>query len=407
MTAVLVCLPVPAGAQTQPLSIVGNEVLSRVRPGLDPVGFGVGGFRLYPSVSGSVSYDDNIYNVDRDIRKSTIIAIQPKLSAQSDWARHQIVFDAQALLERYPEVRTENNNQYGATLSGRLDASRSLQLDGQAYAMRSIEARGTSGDLFTRGEPVRFGAIGGGVTARKELGRILLQGGVQADTYSYKDTWVGSGRLDQSYRDHHSASFQARLGYQLGAGLTAFVQGTRRQERYDQEAAAATLDSNENVLLGGVRFAITQLISGELGVGYLHRKYRSGAFGATKSFAYDGAVIWNPTTLIALTARARRFIEESPVLAASGIVTDTASVDIDYELLRNVLVNGRVARSQEDYRQMDRRDRRWEGQLAFRYLMNRFAELGLRYDYRRQRGVGLLGRDYRGNEIRLSLTVQK
>ncbi|WP_294393661.1 outer membrane beta-barrel protein [uncultured Sphingomonas sp.] len=388
-------------------AVQGNAVLSRDRPGLGPVGIPIGGFRLYPALNGSVGYDDNIYNVRTDIRKSPIVAVQPKLAVRSKWSNHRLNLDAEALIERYPDLRTENNNQYGATLSGRLDATRAMQVEGEARAARAIEQRGTPGDLFTRGEPVRFDRVGGTLSARMLLGPVLLQAGGARDSYSYKDARVGPALLDQSYRNHDSTVFTGRLGYQLGPSVTVFAQGGLRRERYDQAEAARLLDANEMSVLGGVRFEITELMSGELGVGYLRRRYRSGAFGRTSAFAYDGALTWNPTTLLTVTARARKSIEESPFLSASGIVTDAASVEADYELLRNLLVNGRLSRVREDYRDLDRRDRRIEARVGLRYLLNRLVELGASYDRRRQRGSGIAGRDYGGNAIRLSVTVQR
>jgi hypothetical protein len=395
----------PSLAQTLP-SLAENEVLSRVRPGLDPIGLRLGGLRVYPSLSGDVGYDDNVYNVDTDIEKSAIASLRPKVSIQSDWSRHKLALDAQALFERYPDLKTENNNQYSASLSGRMDITGTFQLDGELFGARSVERRGSAGDLFTRGEPIRFGLLGARLNAQNSFGPVFVSVGGSRQTFSYKDARIGADRLDQSYRDHDAAQIDARLGYQIGPGLMAFVQGSHRDEDYDR-TAAQDLSSKENAVIAGVRFGITKLISGEIGAGYLRRKYDSGSFGSVSSFTYDGALTWNVTTLVTLTLVGRRSIEESPTLSASGIVTDAIGLTADYELTRRLLINARVDRRSEKYRNMDRHDRRTELSAGFRYLLNRVAELGLRYDRRRQRGAGTLGRDYTGNEVRLSITVQR
>lgn len=406
MAGLLVISIQPARGQSSS-SVIGNEVLSRARPGVDPVGLRLGGFRLFPMMTGTVGYDDNIYNVDRDTRKSAVLSIGPSLQAQSDWNIHQLTLNAQALIERYRGLRTENNNQYSASLAGRLDITRAIGINGDAHARHAIEARGTAGDVLTRGEPIRYDAAGGTVTIQRDFGALLTQVGGTFDRFSYEDARVGSQTIDQSYRDRDSATLTGRLGYHLSPGLTAFVQGSRRWERYDTRLASASLDSNESTVVGGVRFAITRLVSGEVGVGYLRRRYPLRRAEVTSGLAYDFTVIWNPTTLVSISARARRSIEESPTLLASGIGTAQSSVDLDYEPVRRILIKARLARVREKYRGVDRRDRRTEARVGVRYLMNRFAEVGLFYERQRQRGGGAGGRSYRGNKVGLTVTVQR
>lgn len=405
MSIGLLALGQPALAQSS--SVVGNETLSRPRPGLDAIGLPLGGFRLFPMIRGSVGYDDNIYNVDRDVRKSAIFSLQPSLELRSNWNAHRLQLGLQAVFERYASLRSENNNQYTGSLSGQLDVTRNFRIEGQSHARRAIETRGTAGDVLTRGEPVHFDDVGGTIVARRDSNGVVLQLSGGLNRTVYRDVRFGTLRVDQGYRDRRSTDVGAQLGYHLSPGVIAFVSGSRQWERYDRRASAIMLDSEGYRVLGGLRFGVTRLISGEVGGGYLHRKSRYGTFDAASGFAYDGALIWNPTTLATLTFRGHKSIEESPTLLASGIVTDRGSVELDYEPLRNILVNARVELSGENYRGIDRRDRRVGAGLGLRYLANRFAEIGLGYDHRRQRGRGIAGRDYTGNEIRFTLTVQR
>ena len=254
---------------------------------------------------------------------------------------------------------------------------------------------------------MRYTQLGGAATVRKLFGPVLVQAGGRFDTYRYRDVRIGNARLDQTYRNHDSSSIEGRIGYRFGPGLLAFAQGTHRRERYDRRDTADLLNSNEITVLGGVRFAITRLVSGEAGIGYIRRRYLTRRFGPTRGLAYDGSIIWNPTTLLTVTARARKTIDESPTLLASGVLSDAVSAEFDYELFRNLLVNARGAWTSERYQDVDRHDRRIEARVGARYLLNRFAEVGLQYQYGRQRGAGALGRSYRGNELHLTFTVQR
>ncbi|MDO6416169.1 outer membrane beta-barrel protein [Sphingomonas sp. BIUV-7] len=396
----------PMNALAQPASsVAGNEILTRSRPGLDPIGIRLGGFTLYPTMQGVSGYDSNIYDVDRNIRRSSVFTLRPSLQLRSDWHRHQLKLNADAFFERYPNARAENNDQYNSALSGRLDLTGSLLIDGEAHANRSIERRGTAGDIVTRGEPIRFAQVGGGATIRRATGGLLAQIGGSIDHLSYQDARVGSQRIDQSYRDHEESGVTARLGYLVGPGIIVFVQGAHQREHYDRVTSAALLSSSQNTLLGGLQFAITRLISGEIGAGYLHRRFDNSP--SATAFAYDGALTWNVTTLVTISARGRRTINESPTLSAAGILTDEVEGKVDYEPMRRLLLNAGLTRTRERYRGIDRRDRRTVANMGFRLLVNRFVELGLHYDRRKQSGAGLAGRSYRGSEARFTITVQK
>ena len=137
--AALAVLGQPVQAQTGS-KVVDNEVLSRARPGLDPTGLRLGGFTLFPSIAGSAGYSDNIYNVPSGERKSAMLSVAPQIALRSNWAIHRLDLDVRALIERFPSVPTENNNQYQGALSGRLDITRTLTVEGYGHAIRAVEA---------------------------------------------------------------------------------------------------------------------------------------------------------------------------------------------------------------------------------------------------------------------------
>jgi hypothetical protein len=384
-----------------------NSVLVRQRPGLEATGFAIGGLRAFPALDAGLAYDDNIYNSDTLVTRSVIYFFKPRLALRSDWNVHSVSLDASAEFNRYTNVRTENSDQYRLHGTGRLDVTRNLQLTSDGRYVRATEPRGTAGDQVIGGDPVVYQTYGGTLGASLGFGRFRLSGDGGAEKTRYDDVRLGAARIPQGFRNRTSYGANGQLGYSIGPGLELYVRGQFDRQRYATRNRPLSLDSRGATLLAGVEFSITQLISGHVGIGHMRRNYQEPLYRTTSGFTYDGSVLWNPTTLLTLTIVARKAIGESPEIGASGIVADSATVKADYELLRNLIIDIRSGYAVERYRGLSRTDRRLSAGLGGRYLMNRFAEAGLRYDHVRQRGSGLDDRDYRANTVQFSVTLQR
>src|SRR3546814_8439523 len=55
----------------------------------------LGGFRLFPSLTVSETYDDNIFAEEDDEEADFITAITGGVLLRSEWTRHDFTFDAQ------------------------------------------------------------------------------------------------------------------------------------------------------------------------------------------------------------------------------------------------------------------------------------------------------------------------
>lgn len=397
----------PAHAAEMATAPLANEVLSRPRPGLDPTGLTLGGMRLFLSLDAGVAYDDNIYSRDTQIVESTVYMVRPQISARSNWNVHRLNFDASGDFERYSNAKTENSDQYRVHSDGQLDISRAVALTAEGVYDRVTEPRGTLGDAIRGGEPSMYRNYSGALGTSITLGRLQLRSSVQAGRTTYNDVRVGPLLISQRNRNRKYYEAQAEVSHAIGVSLSAYVQARFDRQRYELQAGSFSQDSNGTTLLGGVDFGITRLLSGRIGVGYLKRTYRSPTFSKSSGLTYDATVNWSPTTLLALTVKARKSIAESPEIDVSGIVSNGASITADYEVLRNLIVRAYGAYAHEKYRGIDRVDKRRSVGLSARYLLNRFAELGVAYDRVSQNGSGVTGRSYRSNVARISLKVQK
>jgi hypothetical protein len=96
------------------------------------------------------------------------------------------------------------------------------------------------------------------------------------------------------------------------------------------------------------------------------------------------------------------------VIGAGGFLSSSASLQVDHELLRNVILTGQLAYSQDEFEGVDRQDDRLLGAISGTYLLNRYIGLGLSYSYLDQTSEGLdRGREFTVQKVALSLVLQR
>jgi hypothetical protein len=405
--SLLAIYPQIASAQSALTLDDANLVLSRVREGYDAQGIALGGFRAFPRVDASAAYDDNIYATANRKVSSPMLMLSPELRLVSQWSRHALVLAGSGTFERYTDRRTENNNRYRLTAIGRMDLRDFAAVNFEGHYLKSIEARGTAGDIVIAGEPIRYFESGGTAGITGSLSRISASLSGDYNRFRYWDARVGNAVISQSYRNRQYYAGTFRLSYDLTPAVKPFVEVRREAERYYQRDRNTSFDSKGTIALAGFRVDLTQLLSGRAAVGYRWRNYRNPLYRSTSGLSYDLDLIWNPRTLLSIRVGASKSIDESPSPISSGIIRNTVSLTIDYELLRNLLLGVSAAHTNERFRGMDRTDRRIVAAAGARYLLNRFAQVSARYTRTSQDGSGIFGRTYDDNTVGITLTLQR
>src|SRR3546814_16689358 len=89
-------MPVQAQEGTAPVA-----VFDQPREGLDPKGLDIGAFRLFPSLTVSETFDDNIFAEENGEQVDLITAVTGAVVARSEWTRHDFTFDARVRHEKF------------------------------------------------------------------------------------------------------------------------------------------------------------------------------------------------------------------------------------------------------------------------------------------------------------------
>ena len=189
----------------------------------------------------------------------------------------------------------------------------------------------------------------------------------------------GGGIINSDDRDREIFGQRLRLGYDVSPDMNVFVEGRLNQVRYDLQPPAVpnSRDSDGFAVQGGVTFAITRLVSGEVAVGYLEQEYDSPAFPDVSGLAYNADISWSMTPLTTVTFGAGSSVDESTSVGVGGRLSQYARVGIDHELMRNVQIGGAVRFQNDDFEGSPQNEDYFDAGIGVRYLMNRNVSLRL------------------------------
>jgi len=186
-----------------------------------------------------------------------------------------------------------------------------------------------------------------------------------------------------------------------------FVEVGAQQMNYD-ETSPVNRDSKGVTALAGVDWEITRLITGEASVGYIHQTFDDGSYDDVSNPHYRVRLNWYPTPLITVGLTATQRVTDSPLADSPAFVARTVELRADYELLRNLIISGQILGTDQDYRGIDRNDRRYGVGLSANYLLNRTVGIGLRYKYETLESSGeSRGTDFDDQSLSLALILQR
>jgi hypothetical protein len=383
-----------------------TSVRQRPRPDYEAIGVKTGGFTLYPRVTVEATHDDNIYAVATGEQSDSIWRVKPEVALRSNWSRHALGAFASASINRYSDFDTENTEEYTLGVNGRLDIERGSNIAGSLQYQALTEPRTAPTSPAAARAPVEYTLVSGNLTGVKEFNRLRLVGKLDSKVYDYDDARTVAGAvLDQDNRDRDEFYYGGRAEYAVSPDTAVFVSLVGNNKNYDQ--AASGRDSDGYTATVGANFDLSQAVRGEVEGGYMSQSYDKAGVADIDGFSAKGRVEWFPTELTTLNVAGSRTIEESVAIGSQGYVSNIASLGIDHELLRNVLLSAQATFGKDSYETIDRDDKRKGFNASAAYLVNRNVGLFLTYNYLKQNSDGAAkGASFSDNKISASVALQ-
>lgn len=349
------------------------SVKDRPKPGYTTDGLPMGTFRVQPVVDLQTEFNDNIFATDVNEQSDTIFIINPSVQAKSDFTRHQLIFGGNVNHREYSDTGSESHTNYGANIDGRLDVRRGTYINAGTNYQKQHEERSAAG--FANGvvEPIEFETTNFYAEAVHETGRIRgsLSGGF--GKWNYEDGQLAGGVVaDQDFRDRDIIDAGARVDYAISPDTAVFARARYQDQQYDFVVPGGVDRDQDGFIIDvGADFDLTNLIRGEVGVGYINRTFDAPLTPDFNGLSYTAKLEWFATPLITVSANGARSVNASGLVASPAFVDTTVGIGADYEYRRNIIFSAAYQHSDQKYRGIDRADKRNTLSAGATYLMNR------------------------------------
>ena len=409
-----------AKAQEDPAR--GSTVTDRPRPETDPLGLRAGSFIIFPSISVTELFRDNIYFVDEgdsispnDEQGDFITVLSPQLLIQSDWSNHALNFFGDADLGGYAINSDENYSDWHVGTSGRIDITRDTNIAARFDLANRHESRGSPDDVDGK-HPIFYSLYGPTATFTHRFNRVTVEVEGVYTRYDFEDVQTGvngdlgvlaEGEIDTDDRDRKEAEGSVRLAYEIVPEYEAFVRGAYNDRNYDNAVDNDGFDRDSHGwdVVGGVAIDLTGITFANVFAGYRRQSYDDAQFGTVQGPSFGADITWNVTDLTTVKAEVSRTVEESTLVDASGFLATRIAASVDHELLRNLILSAEGSYQLNDYDGNAREDELLRAAVQAKYLMHRNFYVSVGYDFQ-NRESNFINQNYTVNTLMIRLEGQ-
>lgn len=379
----------------------------------DPVGINVGSLRLFPYVEGDTGYDSNPNRLPDGVKGSIFLHGEAGGRVELQWSQQSLTADLRAGYYDYLNVPNASRPEGNATITGRVDITRTTQLNLISTFGLSTQSPGSPqiaipGSVFITNRPLiaTFGQIVG-VSQQFNRLRLDLRGSFDRVVFGNAEQ-SNNTELLLSLDNYNTYGLTGRLSYELTPGLIPYIQLRGDDRIYDSYDAIDGFARNSTGIIGkvGSTFELGRLITGDIGVGYADRTYVDQRLPHLKSPTIDAKIVYAATPLTTLSLLASTDLSETTVAYASGAVSYRVGGQITHQLLRNLTLTGTAAYQINQYEGVPITEHLYTLGVGVDYNLTR--SIVIRGSFTRERlGSNTVNDDYTANVFLVGLKFQR
>ncbi len=406
------------GAYAAEDTIRGRTATTMPHPELSPYGIQNGGFVYSPSAVYSFGYNDNVYATKNDKESSYISEFTPSISANSIWSRHALNFDATASFGKNHSFPTEDYTDWSLGADGMLEIRHDIKLfAGVGFGHEHVDR--TAPDDSRGIEPTEFDRASFFTRYTQKFGRMAGTMALNIVNKEYDNVeGIRFGfpiTIDNSTRDRTEYRLRMRGSYQYVGKERVFLSITAFETDYDSVGANGRDKSSTGLEPAvGADFDYHGILVGVISVGYRSQDYHDPLPDIDTPIV-EANIHWNITDLTTANFGVDQSIRESINQFFSGYVSSTASLGLDHELRRDLVLNLAFHYTEDEYEGIDPAERNDESYYLVAgatYKMNRNFYFDAQYVYSQRESDFSLSTlssnrfDYTNNLISFSIRAQ-
>jgi hypothetical protein len=387
------------------------SVRERPRPDYQAGGINLGGFTALARTDVGIEYNDNIFATETGKIDDFIVNVSPSVNLRSNWSRNALNLFARGNHREFLDNGDESTTDVQGGANGYADAG-SARLDYGVDYGRFAEPRTSTTAARAARSPIKYRVLNSYAGLTQEFNRLRLAGRVDYRKFNYRNGRdVTNAIVFQDDRDRDLLIASARADYAVTPDTAVFLAGTYNKRDYDLDppfpGVTVNRDSDGIDVGAGASFDLSNLARGEVQVGYFRQEYEAPGFSNSNGLSVRALVEWFPTQLTTVTLTGNRGVEDAAIAGSPSFISTGASLQIDHELLRNLILTARGGYTDDDYRGIDRQDKRFLGYAGANFLFNRNLGLTLAYEYLDQSSSGAQAlADYKVNRLMATVALQ-
>jgi hypothetical protein len=305
----------------------------------DPVGLRLGDIDFKPYIEQDVGYASNPLGATSSPKGSGTETTEAGLAWQSQWSRDDFHGQLKGGYTDYFDAPDANGAYGSGTVDGRFDATRDLALDAEGRFSALPEPLSNFGASTSAGNDpyIQTATWGATLGATQKFGNLSLGLHGAYDRQSYEDAAL-DGERTLSADDYNDWTAKLRAAYRISEVISPYVEVGADTRQYENGVDALGYQANSDgiYVLAGATVSFSQMLNGELALGYGERTYQDPRLQHATAPLVDASLIWTATPLTTLTLKASTALNDAIIADASADINHAYSIEIDHSLTRQL-----------------------------------------------------------------------
>jgi hypothetical protein len=385
----------------------GVTVQSRGRPDFDPLGIRAGSLTILPLLSESFGYDDNLFGAPAH-RGAWEVATRPSIQLSSEHSTGSFGGFLSASDVRYLGQTSQNRTDGTAFFGGTIDLGRDKLTIGAGYLSQHEDRSAI--DALPSDRPVAFSVENFRLSYDADFAPFTVSPSIELNRWRFDNTTVLGLPVSEAARDRTTAQAGLTIRYSWMSGRNLLLVTRYLDTHYDEPAAGIPSNNSKSwKVLAGIDYDNDAVWRYRLLGGLDYRQAASSAISSETTPTVEAEVTWIPSGLTTVRATVAREIEDAAQNGLSSYDYNSAGVSVDYEYLRNVLLNVSATFRQATFNQSGGRQVGLTFDAGATWLINRTLRLSLTSEFNDLRNshlpIGTVAGDYTRTLTLLTLRV--